>query len=154
MKYTKLFNNHDEYVAYTGSTAFIRPNVSYCIQEDESHCTPQHLCQEVHIYELMGEPSYPSSVPASATSFDLSFTYTDTYTSITCDQGSFMDGDTVTIPIEENPSMSAEPAVLTLTRFLQFFSSPLIYSCSHSHFSQSTGRVLTSFVACGGTSAA
>ena len=107
MKYTKLFNNHNEYVAYTASTEFIIPNVSYCIQEDESHCTPPHFCQEVHIYELMGEPSYPSSVPASATSFELSFTYTDTYTSITCDQGSFMDGDTVTIPIEENPSMSA-----------------------------------------------
>ena len=107
MKYTKLFNNHNEYVAYTASTEFIIPNVSYCKQEDESHCTPQHFCQEVHIYELMGEPSYPSSVPASATSFDLSFTYTDTYTSVTCDQGSFMDGDTVTIPIEENPSMSA-----------------------------------------------
>ena len=107
MKYTKLFNNHSEYVAYTGSTAFIRPNVSYCIQEDEPHCTPQHFCQEVHIYELMGEPSYPSSVPASATSFELSFSYTDTYTSITCDQGSFMDGNTVTIPIEENPTTSA-----------------------------------------------
>ena len=107
MKYTKLFNEHSEYVAYTASTAFIRPNVSYCILEDESHCTPPLICQEVHIYELMGEPSYPSSVPASATSFDLSFTYTDTYTSVTCDQGSFMDGDTVTIPIEENPSTSA-----------------------------------------------
>ena len=107
MKYTKLFNKHDEYVVYTASTEFIIPNVSYCIQEDESHCTPPHFCQEVHIYELMGEPSYPSSVPASATSFDLSFGYTDTYTSITCDQGEIMDGDTVTIPIEENPSMSA-----------------------------------------------
>ena len=107
MKYTKLFNNHEEYVAYTGSTAFIRPNVSYCMEEDESYCTPQHFCQEVHIYELMGEPSYPSSVPARATSFNLSFSYTDTYTSTTCDQGSFMDGDTVTIPIEENLSMSA-----------------------------------------------
>ena len=107
MKYTKLFNNYDEYVAYITSEGFIRPNVSYCIEEDESHCTPQHFCQEAHIYELMGEPSYPSSVPARATSFNLSFSYTDTYTSTTCDQGSFMDGDTVTIPIEENPSMSA-----------------------------------------------
>ena len=108
MKYTKLFNNHSEYVAYIASEGFIRPNVSYCIQEDESHCTPIHdTCIEQHIYEIMGEPSYPSSVPASATSFDLSFTYTDTYTSVTCDQGSFMDGDTVTIPIEENPTTSA-----------------------------------------------
>jgi hypothetical protein len=70
MKYTKLFNNHDEYVAYTGSTAFIRPNVSYCIQEDESHCTPvEFKCQDNHIYEVIGEPSYPETVAASATSF-------------------------------------------------------------------------------------
>ena len=55
----------------------------------------------------MGEPSYPSSVPASATSFDMSFTYTDTYTAVTCEQGSFMDGDTVTIGIEANPTTSA-----------------------------------------------
>ena len=108
MKYTKLFNNHNEYVAYIASESFIRPNVSYCIQEDESHCTPiSDLCIEQHIYEIMGDPSYPSSVPASATSFELSFTYTDTYTAETCEQGSFMDGDTVTIPIEENPSTSA-----------------------------------------------
>ena len=108
MKYTKLFNNHSEYVAYIASEIFIRPNVSYCIQEDESHCTPIHdTCIEQHIYEIMGEPSYPSSVPASATSFELSFTYTDTYTSVTCDQGSFMDGDMVTIPIEENPTTTA-----------------------------------------------
>lgn len=107
MKYTKLFNNHSEYVAYIASESFIRPNVSYCIQEDESHCTPSGACIEQHIYEIMGDPSYPSSVPASATSFELSFTYTDTYTSVTCDQGSFMDSDTVTIPIEENPSTSA-----------------------------------------------
>ena len=107
MKYTKLFNNYDEYVAYTGGTDFILPNVSYCIEEDESHCTPQLHCQEEHEYELMGEPSYPSSVPASATSFDLSFSYTDTYTAYTCEEGSFMDGDTVTIPISENPTTSA-----------------------------------------------
>ena len=108
MKYTKLFNNHSEYVAYIASESFIRPNVSYCMQEDESHCTPIHdTCIEQHIYEIMGDPSYPSSVPASATSFELSFTYTDTYTAETCEQGSFMDGDTVTIPIEANPTTSA-----------------------------------------------
>ena len=108
MKYTKLFNQHSEYVAYTASTSFIRPNVSWCILEEEPHCTPAlEPCEEQHIYEIMGEPSYPSTVPASATSFDLSFTYSDTYTARTCEQGSFIDGDTVTIPIEENPSMSA-----------------------------------------------
>lgn len=40
MKYTKLFNQHSKYVAYTASTSFIRPNVSWCRLEDESHCTP------------------------------------------------------------------------------------------------------------------
>lgn len=40
MKYTKLFNNHSEYVVYTGGTNFITPNVSWCIQEEEAHCTP------------------------------------------------------------------------------------------------------------------
>ncbi len=40
MKYTKLFNQHSEYVAYTASTSFIRPNVSWCILEEEPHCTP------------------------------------------------------------------------------------------------------------------
>ena len=108
MKYTKLFNQHSEYVAYTASTSFIRPNVSWCIQEREAHCTPKNgQCTEQHVYEIMGEPSYPSTVPASATSFDLSFTYSDTYTATTCEEGSFMDGDTVTIGIEANPTTSA-----------------------------------------------
>lgn len=80
MKYTKLFNNHEEYVAYTSSTGFIRPNVSYCIQDDESHCTPQLHCQENHIYALYGEPSYPSTIEADATSFQITYVYSDTFT--------------------------------------------------------------------------
>lgn len=41
MKYTRLFQNHTEYEAYTADTTnFILPNVSYCVQEDEAHCTP------------------------------------------------------------------------------------------------------------------
>ena len=106
MKYTKLFNNHNEYVAYTASTSFIRPNVSWCILEDESHCTPTgDTCIEQHIYEIMGEPSYPSSVPASATSFELSFDYIDSYTAITCDEGTIERSETVSIEIDENPSI-------------------------------------------------
>ena len=105
MKYTKLFNNHDEYVAYTGSTAFIRPNVSYCILEDEPHCTPAEFkCQDNHVYEVIGEPSYPETVAASATSFTLSFDYKDTHTLISCEVIVTTDTDNVSIAIEKNPS--------------------------------------------------
>ena len=105
MKYTKLFNNHNEYVAYTGSTAFIRPNVSYCILEDEPHCTPADFkCQDNHVYEVIGEPSYPETVAASATSFTLSFDYNDTHTLISCEVVVTTDTENVSVAIEENPS--------------------------------------------------
>ena len=107
MKYTKLFNSHSEYVAYTASTSFIRPNVSYCILEAEPHCTPPDFCEEGHTYEVIGTPSYPSTVAASATSFELSFTYNDIYTTITCQQTVTSGESAVTIAIEENKTTSA-----------------------------------------------
>lgn len=107
MKYTKLFSSHSEYVAYTASTSFIRPNVSYCILEAEPHCTPPDFCEEGHTYEVIGTPSYPSTVAASATSFELSFTYNDIYTTITCQQTATSGESTVTIAIDENMTTSA-----------------------------------------------
>ena len=107
MKYTKLFSSHSEYVAYTASTSFIRPNVSYCILEAEPHCTPPDFCEEGHTYEVIGTPSYPSTVAASATSFELSFTYNDIYTTITCQQTTTSGESTVTIAIDENMTTSA-----------------------------------------------
>ena len=38
--YLKLFENHNQYTAYTASTEFIKPNVSHCIQEVEVHYNP------------------------------------------------------------------------------------------------------------------
>ena len=106
MKYTRLFRNHSEYEAYTGSTAFIRPNVSYCILEDEPHCTPPDFCEEGHTYAMVGVPSYPSTVPASATSFDMVIDYVDTYTTITCEERVTEYEETVSVPIQENPTTS------------------------------------------------
>jgi len=40
MKYIKNFENHTEYEAFTGTTAFIKPNVSLCKQENEVHYNP------------------------------------------------------------------------------------------------------------------
>ena len=40
MKYLRKFNDHSEYVPFTQSEEFIRPNVSYCVEEDETHYNP------------------------------------------------------------------------------------------------------------------
>lgn len=103
MKYTKLFNNHDEYVAYTGGTAFIRPNVSWCIEEGKAYCT--QACLEQHEYEVISS-SYPQTVPASTTSFDMLVNYNDTYTASSCDEGEITTSTTVSVDITKNPSFS------------------------------------------------
>ena len=40
--YLKLFENHNQYTAYTASTEFIKPNVSSCVQDNEVHYSPLH----------------------------------------------------------------------------------------------------------------
>lgn len=108
MKYIQLFNNHNEYTAYTASISFVTPNLSWCKQQREGHCTPQATaCTEQHEYTIFGEPSYPSTVAASATSFNLSFNYNDTYTATTCEEGTVQSSETVSIEIGENTSTEA-----------------------------------------------
>ncbi len=108
MKYTKLFNNHSEYEAFTATTSFTLPNVSWCIEEREAHSTPLFVpCREVHIYALVGDPSYPSTVPATATSFSMTFGYSDTYTARTCEESAITTSTTVVVSISANPSYSA-----------------------------------------------
>lgn len=110
MKYTKLFNNHSEYVAYTANTeGFFVPNVSWCIQEGEAHCTPASdmPCIEHHVYAVIGDPTYPSTVGANDTSFNMSFNYSDTYTAVTCEESAITTSTTVSVSISPNPSISA-----------------------------------------------
>ena len=38
--YLKLFENHTDYEAFTATTEFIKPNVSYCEQDNEVHYNP------------------------------------------------------------------------------------------------------------------
>jgi len=116
MKYIKLFNNHNEYTAYTASISFVTPNLSWCKQENEGHCTPDSTaCTEQHEYALVGEPSYPSTVAATATSFYLSFVYNDTYTATTCEEGTVQSSQTVSIEIGENPTTSDRTVTGTYT---------------------------------------
>ena len=107
MKYTKLFNNHSEYVAFTASTSFIVPNVSWCKQEGEAHCTPASdmPCIEHHVYAVIGDPTYPSTVGANDMSFNMSFNYSDTYTAVTCEESAITTSTTVSVSISPNPSI-------------------------------------------------
>ena len=107
MKYTKLFNNHEQYVAFTASTSFIVPNVSWCKQEGEAHCTPASNmpCIEHHVYAVIGDPTYPSTVGANDTSFNMSFNYSDTYTAVTCEESAITTSTTVSVSISPNPSI-------------------------------------------------
>ena len=45
-KYLKLFDTHSEYVAFTKTEDFIKPNVSHCIEENHVHYNPWTWAEE------------------------------------------------------------------------------------------------------------
>lgn len=55
-KYLKLFNEHSEYKSFIQTEDFIRPNVSYCIEENEVHYNPLPNANG-HEYVDLGLPS-------------------------------------------------------------------------------------------------
>ena len=55
-KYIKLFNNHNEYTAFTQTEEFVKPNVSYCISENEVHYNSLPKTNG-HAYVDLGLPS-------------------------------------------------------------------------------------------------
>lgn len=56
MKYLKKFSTHSDYETFTGSTDFIRPNVSVCVNEKEVHYNTSNI-PIVHEYVDLGLPS-------------------------------------------------------------------------------------------------
>lgn len=42
--YIKLFQNHSDYLAFTQTGDFIRPNVSACVEQEEVHYNPTIPC--------------------------------------------------------------------------------------------------------------
>lgn len=54
-EYIKLFNNHNEYTAFTQTEDFVKPNVSHCITENEMHYNP--INANGHAYVNLGLPS-------------------------------------------------------------------------------------------------
>ena len=46
MRYIKTFENHNNYEDFTETEAFVKPNVSYCIQQNEVHYNPHTWTDE------------------------------------------------------------------------------------------------------------
>lgn len=71
MIYLKQFDNHNAYTAYTADTEnFVKPNVSYCVEENEVHMTPSTpptppIPSQLRIianYNFEGELEYSSRI--------------------------------------------------------------------------------------------
>ena len=60
-KYIKTFNAHSEYAAFTGTTGFVKPNVSVCKQENEVHYNPIEMIEtRLIITYLVDDASQPT----------------------------------------------------------------------------------------------
>ena len=56
-KYLKLFDNHKDYSDFKGTTDFILPNVSHCVQENKVHYNPLADPYNGKAYVDLGLPS-------------------------------------------------------------------------------------------------
>ena len=57
-KYLKLFENHTQYETFIGgggNTPFVKPNVSYCVQENEVHYNPRTWADEYLTFDIVTE---------------------------------------------------------------------------------------------------
>ena len=84
MKYLREFNNHEQYDRFTGTSEFILPNVSICIQEKDVHYNPY---VEPQYRNVSGESycnSYDKYVDVySQVSYDMGYTWETTATTTT-----------------------------------------------------------------------
>ena len=53
IKKLKLFQTDSEYTAFTGTTAFVKPNVSVCVQENHVHYNPHTWADEYFTIESL-----------------------------------------------------------------------------------------------------
>jgi len=93
-KYLKLFSNHSGYTGYKRSDSFVRPNVSYCIEQNDVHYNPSDYSNE-----------YLTFVSPSATTMTWYYYSRDdlTYKTIYYSKD---DGDTWTEVTQENNTVS------------------------------------------------
>ena len=53
IKKLKLFQTDSEYTAFTGTTAFVKPNVSHCVQENHVHYNPSGWRYEYLTFNIL-----------------------------------------------------------------------------------------------------
>jgi len=58
MKYLKSFENHTGYETFTQSDAFIKPNVSLCIEENEAHYSPYTYADEYFTIDALEDGTF------------------------------------------------------------------------------------------------
>ena len=110
--FIKLFNTTAEYNTYTADTAnFILPNVSCAMDDLTTMYYNPNPCEEETIYELVGEPSYPTEIDGSSASFNMTFNYKRTDIDIKCSRTFTYGSDTVTVEVGTNPSTSSPRTV-------------------------------------------
>ena len=130
--FLKLFNTTAEYNAYTADTStFIKPNVSVC-KDDLSLVYYNPLrCDETSVYEIIGEPSYPSTVDGADSSFDIAVNYRITDINTACTETVTEGTDIVTVEIGVNPSGSASR---TVSGTVDYHGTEIEYSITQSKF--------------------
>lgn len=70
-KHIKQFANHAAYVAFTQSEAYVLPNVSHCIQEDEMHYSPSGRLQDgFYFVACGGDWTAPGEVYSEAGNYE------------------------------------------------------------------------------------
>ena len=99
-EYLKLFKNQEEYDA-----AATKPVVSHLIEEVE--IIMESGCDVTTTYELVGTPTYPSTIECDESSFNLSFNYRKTIINEDCSQAITEGSETATIQVGENPYTSS-----------------------------------------------
>ena len=82
-KYLKLFENHTQYETFIGGggvTPFVKPNVSYCVQENEVHYNPRTWADEYLTFVALEDGTFtfaPSGGNVISYSIDNGHTWSD-----------------------------------------------------------------------------
>ena len=128
--YLKKFENHTQYDNYINGSGAILPNVSICTTEGDVHYNPLR-CDETSVYEIIGTPSYPSTIDGDVTSFDITVNYKRTDTDTACTETVTEGTDTVTVECGTNPSTSS---TRTVSGTAVYYGNEIEYSVTQSKF--------------------
>ena len=81
-KYLRLFENHQEYESFTETEEFIKPNVSYCEQENEVHYNGTPYVTVINVENIVKNSTTDESHAMISSYEDNAFSYGTTYSNI------------------------------------------------------------------------